>query len=218
MGLLRSESSGRSWARRRGGAILSIAGLHVAAVAGLYHAGVIRPDPKPDVQAIKVAFLATPKQEPPRPEQPLIEPPPPVSIPVLRIDIPIDMPVPRTAITATPTPPAPPPPSPMPVAAVADDIPVLVDTVDYLYQEPPRYPPQAKRARAQGVVYLRVVIDREGLPRDVSVHRSSGHRLLDGAACDAVQKFRFRPYRSNGVPHSAQVIVPVEFSLKTHRS
>lgn len=215
MGMLR-QSSG-SWLRRRGGAVAVIAALHGVAVAGLYQAGVIRPDPMPDVQAIKVAFLSTPQQQPPRPETPDIAPPPPVSIPLVRVDIPLDAPAPRTAITATPAPQQPPAVA-MQVAEPGDDVPVAVDSVDYLYQEPPRYPPQAKRARAQGVVYLQVIIDREGLPREVRVHRSSGHQLLDVAACDAVQKFRFRPYRANGVPHSAQVIVPVEFSLKSRRT
>ena len=77
----------------------------------------------------------------------------------------------------------------------------------------PRYPPKAKRARLQGTVYLVVLIDEEGNPKDVRIHRSSGFEMLDTAAREAVCTFRFRPHRVNGVAHSARAIVPIQFSL-----
>jgi protein TonB len=107
------------------------------------------------------------------------------------------------------------PPAPPAARHPGADAPVPVDSVEYLRQVPPRYPPQARRARAQGIVYLSVVIDHDGRPREVRIHRSSGSELLDSAARDAVLQFLFRPYRENGVARSAQVIVPVEFSLKS---
>jgi TonB family protein len=200
-----------SWLKRRGPAVLAIAGLHVAVIAALLHMGVIRADVTPEPVAIKIVMFNEKKPEPPRPETPRIDPVPVVTIPLLKVDIPMDIPPPPHAIAVAAMPPQ--PPASPPSTDTSDDTPVLLDSVDYLYQEPLRYPPQAKRARAQGVVYLRVIIDRDGRPSEVRVHRSSGHQALDGAACDAVQKFRFRPYRENGVAHNAQVIVPIEFSL-----
>jgi protein TonB len=211
MGLLRTESD-RSWLKQKGSAMLGIVGLHVVAIGALMHMGVIHVTPEPEPVAIKIAFLNDKPPEAPRPEQPRLEPLPAVVMPPSLVDIPIDLPPPPTAITvvARAEPPAPPA---APMQSIDTDTPIPVDSVDYLYQEPLRYPPQAKSARAQGIVYLQVVIDREGLPREVRVHRSSGFQSLDGAACDAVRKFRFRPYRENGVTHVAQVIVPIQFSL-----
>lgn len=211
MGLLRSESSNQSWLKQKGSAMLAIVALHVVVVGALMHMGVIRVEAEPEPVAIKIAFLNDKPPEPPRPEQPRIEPPVVVMPPPL-VDIPIDMPLPPTAITVVARAEPPSPPA-APMQSMDSDIPIPVDSVDYLYKEPLRYPPQAKSARAQGIVYLQVVIDREGLPREVRVHRSSGFQALDGAACDAVRKFRFRPYRENGVTHVAQVIVPIQFSL-----
>jgi periplasmic protein TonB len=217
MGMLRSESN-LSWLRRRGVAVLAIGAVHVLALAAMVHMGVIRPDPEPQVIAIKVVSLARePQQQPQRPEQPQLERPriAPVVVPMPHVEIPLDDVTPPTAIRVVA---AAAPPSP-PVAQQASlDAPVPVDTVEYLRQVPPRYPPQAKRARAQGVVYLSVIIDHDGRPREVRVHRSSGSQLLDAAARDAVLQFLFRPYRENGVARSAQVIVPVEFSLKSRHS
>jgi len=213
MGLLRSERSSRSWLKQKGSAIFAIVGLHVVAVGTLMHMGVIHVEAAPEAEPIKIAFLIDKPPEPARPEQPRIEPLPPVVMPPPLVDIPIDVPPPPTAITMVARAAEPPAPPAAPMHSPDSDTPIPVDSVDYLYQEPLRYPPQAKSARAQGIVYLQVVIDREGLPREVRVHRSSGFQLLDGAACDAVRKFRFRPYRENGVTHVAQVIVPIQFSL-----
>jgi protein TonB len=85
--------------------------------------------------------------------------------------------------------------------------------VDYLRMPAPRYPRAAKQARLQGTVLVWVLIDSEGHPRDVRVHRSSGYEQLDREGCDAVRRAMFRPYRRDGVGRSAQVIVPIEFTL-----
>jgi protein TonB len=167
------------------------------------------------VVAIQLVPLSRERHEEPRtPDRPQLEQPrlTPVAIPMPRVELPPDDVLAPTAITvvASAEPPAPPA-----ARHPGADAPVPVDSVEYLRQVPPRYPPQARRARAQGIVYLSVVIDHDGRPREVRIHRSSGSELLDSAARDAVLQFLFRPYRENGVARSAQVIVPVEFSLKS---
>jgi protein TonB len=106
-------------------------------------------------------------------------------------------------------------PAVVPPTAVpgAGSVPRQVADVAYSRPPAPRYPPEAKRARAQGLVLLRVLIDAQGRAAAVSVHRSSGHAALDDAARAAVLAALFKPYEENGVARSAEVIVPIEFSL-----
>lgn len=132
--------------------------------------------------------------------------PPPI-VPVIQINLPVE---PRTAITLAAAPPA----ASAPVAADSGD-PVSVSQPDYLQMPRPAYPPAARRAHAQGIVYVRALVDVDGHARQVSVARSSGFELLDRAACNAVLGALFKPYRHNSVARSMVVIVPVEFSLTT---
>jgi TonB family protein len=62
-------------------------------------------------------------------------------------------------------------------------------------------------------VLVWVLIDAEGRPAEVRIHRSSGHALLDREGHDAVKAALFKPYRREGVALAAQAIVPVEFAL-----
>jgi protein TonB len=133
----------------------------------------------------------------------------PVDIVVPVVDLPSEAPAP-TAITVSPPPKAQPAAAPV---TVMSDMPVSIDGADYLRPPSPRYPVAAKRARVQGVVLLRVLIDREGRPCEVRVHRSSGSEQLDAAARESVLQALFKPYRENGESRSAQVIIPIEFSL-----
>jgi protein TonB len=214
MGLLTARPPGSGFARR-GGAMIFVTALHVAAVGvllNLHYGERVEPGSAP----IKVVHLGMDRPEMTPPPQLPVEllPAPPVELVVPLIDIQLAAPQP-TAIT-------PPPPRPAAPVAVAlrENGPVMldVDQVDYLRRPQVRYPVHAKRARVQGTVYLRVLIGPEGEPREVHVDRSSGHQALDEAAREAVLKSRFRPYRENGVGRLAVAIVPVEFSLTTRNS
>lgn len=54
---------------------------------------------------------------------------------------------------------------------------------------------------------LQVQVDAEGHPTAVEVRASSGHRVLDDAARDAVEGWRFR----NG---PGETVIEVEFVLR----
>ena len=207
MGLLNSRQDHRLRASR-GAAVLAILGLHVAAVAvGLAMKGPAA-DRELDSSPIIVALLP----ERPRPvESPQLtvrmqEVALPVVTPVVQINL---APEPVAAIVLAKAPAS----SPPPIAADAGDAPLSVSQPDYLRRPKAAYPPAAKRARAQGLVHVRALVDTDGHAREVSVARSSGFELLDRAACDAVMQAAFIPYRQNDVPRRMLVIVPIEFSL-----
>lgn len=75
----------------------------------------------------------------------------------------------------------------------------------------PQYPRQALRRGERGNVLVRVEVGPDGVPVSVSVAQSSGSRLLDRAATDAVLRWHFQPAELNGQPTVGTVLVPIEF-------
>lgn len=106
--------------------------------------------------------------------------------------------------------------SSMPTAV--GDAPKLISTVEYVREPVPRYPPQSRRLREQGLVVLRVLIDEKGQACDIEIESSSGHVRLDHAAKDAVARATFRPYVEDGAPRRALVLIPIEFSLNSTKA
>ena len=76
----------------------------------------------------------------------------------------------------------------------------------------PLYPHLAKISRVQGVVILQVTVDEEGSVSDIRVLR--GHPLLDDAAVQAVQQWKYSPTFLNGEPVPVTATVTVIFSLR----
>jgi protein TonB len=87
----------------------------------------------------------------------------------------------------------------------------------YLKNPKPLYPPAAHRAGERGTVMLRVLVLRDGLPSRVEIDKSSGSRLLDTAARDAVWGWRFVPARLGTDPIESWMQVPVTFRLEDAR-
>ncbi|CAN5492870.1 hypothetical protein BH10ACI2_BH10ACI2_08840 [soil metagenome] len=78
-------------------------------------------------------------------------------------------------------------------------------------QAPAVYPQVARTMRASGVVKVEVTVDEKG---DVSdVQTASGPSLLQGAAKDAIKKWKFTPFVRNGQPVKATGFVSFNFSL-----
>jgi len=160
---------------------------------------------------VDVRFIAEaptqPHWEPPKvtPVQPKLDT---VAPAVPLIDIPVVQEQSSHAITI-PVAAAPPPPAAEPSSAPAK----LVASVEYLREPIPRYPPQSRKLREQGLVVLRVLIDERGTACDVAIENSSGHERLDRAAREAIARAEFRPYIEDGVARRAMVLIPIEFSL-----
>lgn len=144
--------------------------------------------------------------------QPRVTLPPvePVTLPqpiAPEIELPIEPATPAHTITAVKLASATPPPPTQGQTAK------LISSVEYVRQPAPRYPPQSRRLREQGLVVLRVMIDEKGQACHIEVETSSGHARLDHAAKEAVARAEFRPYVEDGEPRRALVLIPIEFSL-----
>jgi len=84
--------------------------------------------------------------------------------------------------------------------------PVLVWKVD------PDYSDTARKAKVQGMVLLRVAIDRSGRIEDVRVDRGIGLGL-DEKAVEAVRRWKFLPGMRNGKVVATIAVVEVHFRL-----
>jgi protein TonB len=83
----------------------------------------------------------------------------------------------------------------------------------YLLSAPkPDYPGLARIAHIGGPVVLQAVVGKNGSV--LATHVLSGHRLLRGAAQDAVRQWRFKPYMMDGHPVEVSTIVTVRFNSK----
>jgi periplasmic protein TonB len=75
-----------------------------------------------------------------------------------------------------------------------------------------QYPAMARRARLSGVVHVSVVVDGQGKILEVGVERSSGHALLDEAACEAVRGLGAMPAPPDGLEWARQkIVIPVKY-------
>jgi protein TonB len=108
-----------------------------------------------------------------------------------------------------------PSPAPRDAPAPGGDIGAGGATQELAYATPlrPPYPPSSLRAREQGIVLLRVLVDENGMPQKVEIARSSGHSRLDASARDSVAKARFRPVMRGGKAVPVWGIVPIAFRL-----
>jgi len=119
-----------------------------------------------------------------------------------------------------------------PDAAIAGDLPrsgrgsraVIPETPDevevssgvmagYVISAPkPDYPTIARVTHIGGPVVVQAVIAKNGSV--LATHVLSGHRLLRGAAEDAVRRWRFRPYVMDGHPVEVSTIITLRFKAK----
>ena len=84
--------------------------------------------------------------------------------------------------------------------------PTLVDKTE------PQYTADAKSARVEGSVLLGIIVDENGIPRNIHVLRSLGFGL-DEKAMEAVGQWRFRPGVKDGQPVATKANVEVNFRL-----
>ena len=92
------------------------------------------------------------------------------------------------------------------------DVPGCITAPHATYPPDPKYPKNKRKARHSGTVVLDLVVDADGLPRDVKVwHRLSPE--FDEAAIDAVKTWKFSPATKDSKPIATQIKVEVNFHL-----
>jgi TonB family protein len=79
----------------------------------------------------------------------------------------------------------------------------------------PVYPRLAIKRRLQGDVILTVNIQPTGTISKVTLKRSSGFKLLDSAAINAVRHWRYEPLPETAMPESRSDDIPINFRLKS---
>lgn len=101
-------------------------------------------------------------------------------------------------------------------AEPANDKPILVGGAVLrpvaIYQPQPRYTETARKARVQGTVLLKAVIDERGNVTDLEVLRGQPMGL-DKSALDAVRTWRFKPATLHGQPVKVYFTLTVNFQL-----
>ena len=78
----------------------------------------------------------------------------------------------------------------------------------------PEYPRAAREAGWEGTVVLQVLVLPDGTAGSVTLHKTSGHSLLDEAALSAVKGWRFIPAMDGNFPIQSAVHLPIRFDLK----
>jgi|GEM_PF-3375189 len=91
----------------------------------------------------------------------------------------------------------------------AFEAPVLIESVK------PLYPVWASEQGMEGTVIVKMLVDTEGRVIDVEVVKTSGYRILDEAAIEAVKQYKFLPSKRDG--HPVKVWVEQEIIFKIER-
>jgi periplasmic protein TonB len=90
-------------------------------------------------------------------------------------------------------------------------VPDRIAEANLVFDVAPKYPPEAGRARIEGMVVLLAVIGKDGTVEDVRV--KSGLPVLAQAAIEAVKQWRYRPYFLNGEPVEVDSQITINFTL-----
>lgn len=84
----------------------------------------------------------------------------------------------------------------------------------YLKNPAPTYPWQARKNKWEGVVMLKVIVDKSGHPAQIEIEKSSGYEVLDESASNTLKRWRFRPAYVGSLPIQSLVRVPIRFELE----
>lgn len=167
---------------------------------------------------------APPEPRKPVPPKPLIKPKPvvkkPSPKPVVHKTEPVFIPV---AKEPTPLPVTAPTPAPVkagsapakaaPAAPKPQTFTQASVGANYGYNPKPKYPSIARSRGWEGKVILQVHVSADGDAQQVSVSQSSGHDILDEAAVNAVEGWRFVPAKRGDKAVASTVNVPINFKL-----
>ncbi len=81
-----------------------------------------------------------------------------------------------------------------------------------LYQSEPTFSEAARRLKYQGVVTMGLIVDKDGLPKNIHILTPVGAGL-DAKAVQAVSTWRFQPAQKDGQPVPVAIAVEMDFHL-----
>jgi len=82
-----------------------------------------------------------------------------------------------------------------------------------LHNPSPEYPEMGIFLGYQGDVIVRIKVSAKGDSVGVEILRSSGHKVLDDSAVNALRKWRFTPTKHDNTPMNDSVIITVSYVL-----
>ena len=82
-----------------------------------------------------------------------------------------------------------------------------------LHNPSPEYPEMGVFLGYQGDVIVRIRVSAKGESLAVEILRSSGHKVLDDSAANALRKWRFTPTKHDKTPMNDSVIITVAYVL-----
>ena len=98
-------------------------------------------------------------------------------------------------------------------AAAGPDLQALAQQLQRTRYVAPEYPDRALTDRISGSVTVQYIVDKQGRTRDVKIVESAPRGVFDGAAIDAIGRWRYRPAHYNGQPVEVPVRTRIRFEL-----
>jgi TonB family protein len=100
-----------------------------------------------------------------------------------------------------------------PVADPGDEDYILMDKMPVpLKAPPPIYPPDAESAKLEGSVWVKCLVDTNGIVKEAIVFKSDAE-IFNNAAIAAILQWRFQPGSLNGKIVATWTSVPFRFKL-----
>jgi len=87
-----------------------------------------------------------------------------------------------------------------------------VSTPVLVYKVEPEFSEEARKAKFMGNVLVSLVVDPQGLPRNIRVARGVGMGL-DEKAVEAVRQYKFKPAMAGGKPVAVALYIEVDFQI-----
>jgi TonB family protein len=78
----------------------------------------------------------------------------------------------------------------------------------------PVYPDRSRRLGESGVVFVKMLVQVDGVPTQIHVAKSSGYTRLDQAAVEGASCFRFEPGSIRGVSSAMWFETSITFKLE----
>ena len=205
-------------------AAIGIVATGVLFIVGFYPTAMTGPDKEPDGRGTRNTMSMPLEEETPQEvvHQASSKPAPAQPKVSVRTETPVDVPAPDVKVDFAVNPmidvglavPAMPTVASMaPAAPTAFSLNEVDNEPGLLFSPNPIYPYAAKRAKKEGTVTVRLVIDPEGRVLKAELMPGPENDTFGKATLQAVKRWRFKPAEKNGRRVMCWVEVPVEFKL-----